>query len=122
MEDFELEPRKRRPHRCSDGLCGALDCERCFPGRPEEDDEDVYLEECCLVPAYGTGAFISGHRSPAVQAGGVSGLPSTAHPARNSGPDNYPDARRRDVDDQPAGDAGGLPSPDLHATGQLRQP
>lgn len=29
-------------YRCSDGLCGAPDCRRCFPGNfSEEDDLDL---------------------------------------------------------------------------------
>lgn len=28
--EHDPEP-KRKPYRCSDGMCGALDCARCYP-------------------------------------------------------------------------------------------
>lgn len=31
------EPRRRRPYRCTDGMCGG--CERCVPGIDEPDDD-----------------------------------------------------------------------------------
>lgn len=44
--DFFPRPRRRRPERCADGLCGAEDCDRCRPGRPGRhiDDPDFYDE------------------------------------------------------------------------------
>lgn len=30
----------RRRYRCSDGMCGALDCDRCHPGWDEDTDEE----------------------------------------------------------------------------------
>lgn len=45
-DDFfdDHEPRKRKPYRCSDGMCGATDCDRCYPGGVYEGDEE---EEPC---------------------------------------------------------------------------
>jgi hypothetical protein len=39
-DDYEAEfSRKRRPFRCSDGMCGQLDCERCYPQTEGKEDE-----------------------------------------------------------------------------------
>ncbi len=32
------EPRPRRRYYCTDGLCGALDCDHCNPGHDEEEE------------------------------------------------------------------------------------
>ena len=41
-DDFfdDREPRKKKPYRCVDGMCGATDCDRCYPGGVCEDYED----------------------------------------------------------------------------------
>lgn len=40
LSDLKHELRRRRPSRCHDGLCGAEDCDRCFPGGADDEDED----------------------------------------------------------------------------------
>ena len=29
---------RRAPYKCPDGMCGALDCARCYPGAAERQD------------------------------------------------------------------------------------
>lgn len=44
-DDYETELRRKpRPFRCSDGMCGQLDCERCYPGNNYRRDDDVDQE------------------------------------------------------------------------------
>jgi len=43
-------PRRQRRHRCGgwaewSGPCGATDCESCYPGRSESDDEKEWEED-----------------------------------------------------------------------------
>lgn len=42
VSEFRSRRRKKR-YRCSDGMCGALDCTRCYgpdAGKEEEDTEE----------------------------------------------------------------------------------
>ena len=38
--DIDDDTPKRGVYRCSDGMCGATDCDRCYPGGVCEDYED----------------------------------------------------------------------------------
>ncbi len=39
-ESDEPRPKKRRTYFCSDRMCGANDCENCFPFQEEPTNED----------------------------------------------------------------------------------
>ena len=48
---YDPDPPARRPvHRCTDGFCGAIDCDRCHPGAGLEDlteDDDTEDDDAC---------------------------------------------------------------------------
>lgn len=38
--DIDYDTPKRMVYRCSDGMCGATDCDRCYPGGVYEGEDD----------------------------------------------------------------------------------
>lgn len=43
--DVDDDTPKRSRYRCSDGMCGATDCDRCYPGGVYEGDDDEDEEQ-----------------------------------------------------------------------------
>ena len=56
-------PRPRSLSRCSDGFCGALDCDRCYPGGMPEDEDDGDAHQEGLEIFFNCGHYLGTYQS-----------------------------------------------------------
>ena len=111
------EPRQR--FYCHDGFCGAEDCDRCHPGwwRRQEEEGGINSDQPEEVRAFVVAwdfIFFIGHRSTRAAHRSLPGLSGAPCPSGDPRAGHYPHAGGRQMDGEPAGDAGGFRASGLH--------